>query len=50
MLRARARLGIGQQVSRLWMLTEREAKRVAAEVKSGPGCPLFGPGFRPKPK
>ena len=50
MVRARERLGVGQRVGRYWLLTAGEAKQVAAEVKSGPGCPLFGPGFAPRRK
>ena len=48
MARARERLGIGQRVGRYWLLTAAEAEQVAAEVRSGPGCPLFGKGFRPR--
>lgn len=50
MARARERLGLGRKLGRYWLLTKSQAKKVAAEVRDGPGCPLFGPGFVRKVK
>lgn len=42
--RVAKRIGVGQQIGRVWAFTAADVKKLAAAWNDGPGCPAFTEG------